>query len=442
MAEHEHHHEETENLRPNQGSAGEGLDEAGKSLSEALRVSFIILKLIMLALVILFLASGFKTVEPGERALVLQFGRIRGIDQKRLLGPGPHWIWPYPVGTLVRIPVERKMTLAVGSFWYFQSPQELLERQSRIRPTDPLKPVIDGYCLTRSEHKSSTSDPSESDYNIVHTKWNLTYRIEDPELFFKNVYVEDPKPGQSYADVIEVSIAGILKSLVDDAVVAGLVNFTIDQVKEDVAAVIERVQGLLRQKLAAIGSGIEIVSLQLPESAWPRQVDDAFQAAFAARQASQQAVREASTYAETTLNEAAGPLAKEILSSLHDANVTEQQREWLWSQAAGAAREKIAEAAAYKTKVVETAKANADYLQQIIPEYNKNPKLVLHRLYLDAMQYVFENAQEKFIVQPSRDVGGTELRVMLNRDPTIKRVRQQETVEGPEKTRSGDSRGK
>ena len=48
------------------------LDAAGKSLSEALRISFIILKIIMVVLVIIFLASGFRTVGPDEQALVLR----------------------------------------------------------------------------------------------------------------------------------------------------------------------------------------------------------------------------------------------------------------------------------------------------------------------------------------------------------------------------------
>ena len=94
------------------------LDAAGKSLSEALRLSFIILKVIMIVLVIAFLASGFKTVGSDEQALVLRFGKIRGIGEERLLGPGPHWILPYPIDEIVKIPVEKTIPLPVDSFCF------------------------------------------------------------------------------------------------------------------------------------------------------------------------------------------------------------------------------------------------------------------------------------------------------------------------------------
>ena len=101
-------------------------DAAGKSLSEALEVSFTILKVIMIILVIAFLASGFKTVGGDEKALVLRFGKIRGIGDKRVLGPGLHWILPYPIDEIVKIPVERKDNLEINTFWYYLTPNEKL----------------------------------------------------------------------------------------------------------------------------------------------------------------------------------------------------------------------------------------------------------------------------------------------------------------------------
>jgi modulator of FtsH protease HflK len=87
---------------------------------------------------------------------------------------------------------------------------------------------------------------------------------------------------------------------------------------------------------------------------------------------------------------------------------------------AGKAQEQIADARAYRTRVVETARANADYLRQILPEYRKHPKLVIQRIYKDAMEQIIENADEKIIMQPAQTHGGTEIRVQLNRDPTLK----------------------
>jgi membrane protease subunit HflK len=246
------------------------------------------------------------------------------------------------------------------------------------------------------------------------------YKISDAEQFFKNFYTNDVKPGQTYAEVIDSSIRPLLQSLFENAVTAVIVNYTIDQAlflsQDRITANVAR---LLQEKLDKIQSGIKVVSVQLTESTWPRQVNDAFLASLRASQESQKAVSQAKSYAEKTVNEAAGPVAEELLTAIENKNLSENEQELLWSQLAGKGREVIAEATAYKTKVVEGAKANAEYLQKILPEYQKRPRLVMQDIYQEAIKYVLDNADEKMIIQPAEGVKG-ELRVMINRDPALK----------------------
>jgi len=404
---------------------GTELDAAGKSLSEALRLSFIILKVIMTVLVILFFASGFRMVGSDEQALVLRFGKIRGLREDRILEPGLHWIFPYPIDEIIKIPVEKKVNLAINSFWYEEKPLQSPTAKPRIERT--LDPERDGYCITRSEKQTeSIGDSAGSDYNILHCRWQLTYQVKDPEFknperFFKNVYVEDIRPGQIYLDVMKESITPLLKSLFEDAVVTAMVNYTIDEAMfEKVGYVTEHVKQLLQEKLDKVESGIAVESVQLTDITWPRQVNAAFEALISASQDSQKTIDEARTYATQTLNEAAGPVAEELLEVLENENISEQEKELLWEQLAGAGQEKIAGARAYRTKVVETTKANAEYLQQILPEYRKRPKLVLQEIYQDAIEDVLNNVDEKIIIQPTEGTKGNEIWMQLNRDPTIK----------------------
>jgi len=462
MAE-ENIQEETRQSQPvkPQDTASEGLDAAGKSLSEALRISFIILKVIMIVLVIAFLASGFRTVGPDEMALVLRFGKIQGVTEQRVLGPGPHWVLPYPIDEVVKIPVEQKINLPIDSFWYYQTRDDILGETAKRRTRIPenLDPVRDGYCLTRSESSSQApitsgrSGPKVrvkvtynkgdvevsyrrfsrsnsqgekmqgqegSDYNIVHSKWQLTYQINDIELFFKNVYVQDVKPGQIYSEVMQQSITPLLKSVFEDAVVDAMVYYTVDEAIKSEDRIPQHVHRLVQRKLDEIGSGIRVESVYLTDVTWPRQVNEAFLASIRASQESQKAISEARTYAENTLNEAAGPIAQQLCASLHDDGITEEQKELLWSQVAGEAQKIIANSRAYRTKVVEAAKANADYFQRMLPEYRKRPRLVVQKLYQDAIEHVLENADEKFIIQPTEGTKGRELRILLNRDPLLK----------------------
>jgi len=426
MAQQNYNSDEQLQARSAGGRARDDQDAAAKSLSEALRVSFVILKIIMIVLVVVFLASGFKTVGSDEQALVLRFGRIRGVGEERVLGPGLHWVFPYPVEEIIRIPVAKKVNLAISSFWYRETTRDLLGEGPKERSpvTETLDPVTDGYCIIPSEMDSGdVTNASGSDYNLVHCKWQLTYKIDDPQLFFRNTYVdlENIPGGQNYADVITQNVTGLLGHIAGDAVVAALVNYTIDDVMfEQVAKVTEHVRKLLQEKLDKIESGIKIVSVQMTDKTWPRQVDAAFQAAIKASQDSQKAISQARTYAEKTLNEAAGPVAEKLFTALHDQNMSQEQKELLWSELAGAAQKRIDEARAYQTEVVETARANADYLRQILPEYRKRPDLVVRQIYWDAIQRILSNADEKFIIQPTEHGRHVQIRVLANRDPTIK----------------------
>jgi membrane protease subunit HflK len=443
-----------------EGKMAEEMDTAGRSLSEALRISFIILKVIMVILVIAFLASGFKTVGSDERALVLRLGRIRGVGEGRLLGPGPHWIFPYPVDEIIKIKVEKKVNLATDAFWYFQTEQEKLTGQQRpVRPDTPLDPKRDGYCLTRSEWRgevpvsdvneqnnaaalgrlrvrynrtdvnapienvravNSQIDSSGNDYNIVHSKWQLTYQIDDPERFFKNILVDDVKPDETYFDVATRSVTPLLKDLLESAVVSTMVNYTIDEAISSKESIPDDVKKLMQDMLDDINSGIKVVSVYLTDVTWPRQVDEAFLASIKASNTRQKTVTDARSYAENTISGAAGPVAEKLFNALHDNTISEKDKELLWSSVAGQAQKILATARAYRTKVVETAKANADYLERLLPEYRKHPKLVLQRIYLDAVEQVLSDADEKFVIQPTEGTKGSQIRVMMSRDATIK----------------------
>ncbi len=400
------------------------VDAAGKSLSEALETSFGILKVIMFVLVVLFLASGIRTVGSDEQALVLRFGKIRGVGEKRILGPGLKFLLPYPIHEVVKIPVEKNISLAIDSFWYFQPSYELLPeapiRREYVKPT--LDPVIDGYCITRSTEQAQISGSKANDYSIIHCKWQLIYKIDDPERFFRNVYVKDLKPGEKYFEVITESVKPLLKDLVADAVVTTMVNYTIDEALfSRQGSITNDVKELLQSKLSEIKSGIKVQSIQLDDKTWPRQVNSAFEASIQASQISQGVVSNALGYAENTLSETAGQTAEELLSIIRrDKEVSRQEDELFWGRVEGQARQIIAEARAYRKKVVEDTKANAEYLKRILPEYRKRPKLVLQKIYQDAIGDVFANADEKIIIQPTKGAKRVELRVLINRDPTLK----------------------
>src|SRR6202012_1580607 len=95
MNDHSHPHGEHEHPHPHPPEMP--VDSGSQALTEALRSSFAIVRLVMFVLVVVFLCSGFFKVEPNERAMILRFGKPMGEGAKVLLGPGVQWACSYPI---------------------------------------------------------------------------------------------------------------------------------------------------------------------------------------------------------------------------------------------------------------------------------------------------------------------------------------------------------
>jgi len=427
-------------------------DLAGEFLSRALKHSFFILKIIMVVLVVLFITSGVFRVEENENALVLQFGKIREFrsrdgDVRHVLLPGLHWAWPEPITEIVRIPVKRVQGLTIESFWYSETDQERLGgTRGEYYGSPTLNPEKDGYCLTRND---SSRGGAESDYSIVHARCQLTYRIDDIEQFFRNINYDTPRPGQDFLDVVSGTVDPLLRAIVSDSVVATMVNYTIDEAILNDPRIARDVERRIKAKLDLIESGIAIDAFQMPMITWPRQVSREFNDSVGAQNRRPQVRLQAESYRDRVMSEAGGAKAEEILSrlkALHeaekDANLIAEQREEIQqkrelalSQLAGTAQERLAEARADRMRVVSRAKADAEYLASLLPEYRKHPKLVLQQIYQEAVEEVLNNAEEKFIVQPSAGGKNKEIRVQINPDPTLQKKRLDEAKKEKERER-------
>ncbi len=420
MAHHHHQHGTSCGCRPQ--APLEPQDAAGKSLTSALRTSFGILKIIMVVLVILFLFSGMFYVNENEQAMVLLFGRVQGEGDARILKPGLHFSLPEPMSEIIRMPVKEVQSLPIESFWYFQTEQEKVQEASGqpwMYFQNNLDPLKDGYCLTRND---SIQGLEGMDYNIVHSKWTVMYYIDSPEKFFENIFYEPPRPGEDFLDAANKTVKPLLESLASDAIVATLVKYNIDDAVTSKADIAVDVKNRLQEKLDAIGSGIQLDSVRADRIIWPRQVDDAYQASNRASQQSEQAKITARSAKEKMLTDTGGSQAEAVLEKIKRGGLTQAQKEEQVALLKGQVQTRISEARAYRTKIVEEAKANAEYLQKLLPEYRKHPELVLQRLYQDAIEQVLLAVDEKIFVTPDAGAEGSrELRVQVNRDPKIKR---------------------
>jgi membrane protease subunit HflK len=356
--EHGHSHDEHKHDPALPTSSPATPEDAGsQALSEALRSSFFIVKLVMVGLVIVFLGSGFFTVRQSERAVVLHFGKPVGDGNKALLGPGLHWSFPRPIDEIVRIPYSEIRTVKSTTGWYYTTKE--LELNYETSGPASLNPNVDGYTITAEE-------------NIVHTRATLTYRVTDPIRFqFDFVNAE-----RSVQDAL------------DNALIYASARFKADDIlSRDIAHFQDVVKSRLNQVVEKQNLGIIVEQCQV-QSRPPPFLKKDFDAVLAAVSTRQETLNNAASYRNRLLN-----MASAEASSLTNA----------------------AEAERYS--VVKSVTAEAERFNALLPKYNASPDLTLSILLNERIGRVLTNVQDKFFLPSRADGKPRQVRVQLNREP-------------------------
>jgi regulator of protease activity HflC (stomatin/prohibitin superfamily) len=91
---------------------------------------------------------------------------------------------------------------------------------------------------------------------------------------------------------------------------------------------------------------------------------------------------------------------------------TKKNVDQLLDQSSGSVQEILNTSRSYRTNMVEHAKADAERLQALLPEYQKNPKVVLTRLLLSTFETSLKDVRKWYM---PKDI--YRMRMMIDRDP-------------------------
>ena len=367
MSDHDHQHPHLPSQSATTAGAPE-MDAGSQALAEALRSSFIIVKIAMVALVVIIFAAGFFTVGPQEKAVILRFGKPQGEGQKMLLGAGLHWSLPYPIDEVIRIPITeiQKVSSTVG--WFLTTPE--MELAGTEPPAGPsLNPQIDGYVVT-------------ADRNIIHTRATVSYHIDDPRTAIFNF-----TSGTNQ----QFNLAGVsnaVQNAVNNALILTAARFNVDdilarEVEEFREAVQQRVTDLAERE--HLGVAIDQVQVQ---SVAPRQLKDVFAMVTTARQNRDKLINDA---------------------------LSEQNR--IASQAGANAASITNAAESARTRYVTAIESDAGAFTELLPKYASNPNLFAQLELAKAMTQILTNVQDKIFLPQRADGKPRELRLQLNREP-------------------------
>ncbi|BFM05311.1 FtsH protease activity modulator HflK [Halioxenophilus aromaticivorans] len=301
-----------------------GSSKGGGSGSGGASMGRLPIGILLVVLLVVYFVAGFYKVNEQERAVILRLGVY-----KETKSSGLHWN-PAFIDEVIQENVTRKR---------FHSTQ--------------------GTMLTE-------------DLNIVDITLSVQYIISDARDFVLNV--KEP----------EVSLRQATDSALRHVVGSNVMH---EVLTEGRAAIAVDVQQRLQQYLDAYTTGILVDTVNIENSAPPREVQAAFDDVNKAREDEERVKNEAQTYANGIIPEARGR-----------------------------AQRTIEEANAYRDRVVAQSEGEAKRFEQLLTEYSKAPEVTRERLYLDAIQDVMANTSKVMV-----DVEGGNNMMYLPLDKIVER---------------------
>ncbi|MGL9769599.1 MAG: FtsH protease activity modulator HflK [Sodalis sp. (in: enterobacteria)] len=191
------------------------------------------ISLVMAAIVVIWVSSGFYTIKEAERGVVLRFGKF-----DHLVQPGLNWK-PTFIDTLTAVNVESVRELAAS-----------------------------GVMLT-------------SDENVVRVEMNVQYRVTDPEHYLFSVINADDS----------------LRQATDSALRGVIGKYTMDRILTEGRTVVRSdTRRVLEETIQPYNMGISLLDVNFQAARPPEEVKAAFDDAIAARENEQQYIREAEAY--------------------------------------------------------------------------------------------------------------------------------------------------
>jgi len=237
----------------NKGPVGNNLPKVGDAFKNLkLPGSGRMLVILPLALVALWAASGFFTVDPAERGLIKRFGKYN-----REVGPGLNYHAPYPIESVIKVNTARTNRLEIG-----------------------------GNTGSNEETMMLTQDE-----NIADIKFVVQYRVNNAQNYAFRVY----DPEKAIRDAATSAMREVIgRNTIDDALT------------EKRTPIQEDTKLTLQAMLNKYNIGIDVQNVELQDVHVPREVSQAFRDVTSAREDSVRSENEAQGYSNKVLPEAQG----------------------------------------------------------------------------------------------------------------------------------------
>ena len=303
-------------------------------------------------IVIIWAATGFYQISPGEQAALRLFGKVQ---EPPTTDTGLHWWWPGPVGKKNVLLVNEVRRMELG----FRAAEGVAQ-----------SPVPDEALMI------------SGDLNIVDVRMVVQYDIKDMIQFLFRV--NDPGEVTAGRNIVAGQPDGrTLKDAAEAALRLVVGQRSIgDVLAEERIEIEQATKNRLQDIMDLYGTGINVVSVNLQGVQAPQDVQAAFADVLQARQDKVTAVNQAQAFENQVIPEARGR-AEQIIQP----------------------------AQAFKQARIARAEGEAAQFKSVLVEYLKSPDVTRTRLYLEAMEDILPGIS-KIIVSPEAEsvliLGGNE----------------------------------
>ena len=214
------------------------------------------------AVVLVWLGTGFFIVQEGQQAVITQFGKY-----KSTVGAGFNWRMPWPLQRHELVYVSQIRSVDIG-------------RDNIIKATG----LRESAMLTEDE-------------NIVEIKFAVQYRLSDARAYL----FESKNPTEAVVQAAETAVREVVGKMKMDSALA-----------EERDQIAPRVRQLMQTILDRYKVGIEVVGINLQQGGVrpPEQVQAAFDDVLKAGQERERAKNEAQAYANDVVPRAVGAASR------------------------------------------------------------------------------------------------------------------------------------
>lgn len=378
------------------GAGGGEATRSRDSLSSAFDAGFLVLKILMAVLAVVFFFSNIYWVPEGTVAIQSRFGGIVGEGAGAGRPPGgPYLAWPYPVDRIIRIPTTIQKVSVFRAFW---SEGDSMEPVIDDRPeTEGLRPGVHGSLVT-------------ADKNLVQGIWVVHYKLDynagDPEAGLTlRKFVSNVGSMERAGEIVRRISQNAIVRVVSQTTVSDFISGQIDN---------KEIGRLISSRLSRLSAGLKVTSVSVSKYAAPKSLVPAFQAVTEAESEKALSIEKATRRRVSTLNEIAGSGWKDLLEAidayeqaLESGGRAEEQAAFknaeeilLRDSMGGLISGILDEARSEKTSNIQRTRASSTRFEELLPSYMENPEVLRNQLIQDALEEIWSDLSVKTLYIP------------------------------------------